>query len=543
MMRRFLVVALLVLPGLAHGAWPSSGSWTAWSAKFKLTSQSSIITAACDYYVLDLSLMPALFWSSVAADGDDIRCTQDDGETQVDYHLAYWDYGNTDGVLVIEQPHGASGATVDVDTYLYVGNAGAAAGTTSGAYPSAMQGHWWLQEQPTSATAIKDATANARNSTSIMGTMTSGDLVADAPYGNMKSIDFDGNDGITISSTVLDAGETASRFTISGWAKPSDASADRALMGTSGAQLNLYRENTGTVGWYGEARNSANSANFTTTATSGSTGAWQKVDFVWNGSNIYLYLNGSQISSAACTSWRSATLAWNLGYANGVWMVGQIGPCFVRSDALTADQIYTLHACESSNSTFWAISEVVVCGSGTTGLKLFGSNSQTSTANANWNDLGASLIDDATTTDVTLDDGGVYLSETITYAGADLSGVPTDATSYTVTLHVKRKREVGASLEINDVVVRFRDGSGTLQGDNLANVAGNWPTSAATASYPLTGYTPDGTDFTSSTGFDLQATGFDTNGATLAEVLTVWIEVDWEGAPCDEGSNWFSMWD
>jgi hypothetical protein len=144
---------------------------------------------------------------------------------------------------------------------------------------------------------------------------------------------------------------------------------------------------------------------------------------------------------------------------------------------------------------------------------------------------------------VTLDDNGVYESETITYDGADLSGVPTDATSYTVTIHIKRKAENSGGRAINDLVVRFRDGSGTLVGDNLADLAGVWPATAQTKEYPLTGYTPDGTDFTSSTGVDVQATGSNTNGATRAVFLTVWIVVDYEGAPCDEGSNWFSMWD
>jgi len=92
-------------------------------------------------------------------------------------------------------------------------------------------------------------------------------------------------------------------------------------------------------------------------------------------------------------------------------------------------------------------------------------------------------------------------------------------------------------------IARHIGWSGRLVGDNLGDLAGVWPATAQTKEYPLTGYTPDGTDFTSSTGVDVQATGSNTNGATLAEILTVWIEVDYEGAPCDEGSNWFSMWD
>ena len=240
---------------------------------------------------------------------------------------------------------------------------------------------------------------------------------------------------------------------------------------------------------------------------------------------------------AVIGSWARPSPIWHLS--------GGVGFAGIMASVESADVLSTEHNMWT-DSAFYSVGAWVPasdCGSGGTGLVLFGSNSQTSTANENWNDLGASLIDDATTTDVTLDDAGVYESETITYNGADLSGVPTDATSYTVTIHIKKKADTTGGKETNDLVVRFRDGSGTLVGDNLAEIAVPWPATATTVEYPLTGYTPDGTDFTSSTGVDVQATGFDTNGATLAEILTVWIEVDYEGAPCGEGSNWFSMWD
>ena len=119
-------------------------------------------------------------------------------------------------------------------------------------------------------------------------------------------------------------------------------------------------------------------------------------------------------------------------------------------------------------------------------------------------------------------------SETLKLTNPDYgTTIPTGAASYTVQFRIKRVRGTGGSNEVNDLVIKLIDDTGALVGDNLAATTTDWPTTAATADYTVTGVTLDGTEFTSAAGLAISATAINAAGAVDARVLVGWIKVDW----------------
>lgn len=210
------------------------------------------------------------------------------------------------------------------------------------------------------------------------------------------------------------------------------------------------------------------------------------------------------------------------------------GSAFVvlySNSARSAGYVSTMHAA-FTDADFTDISASIElgesCTSGSTGWVLFQSIAQTATAAADWANTADALVDDANTADVTLDEVTNVESEQLLFDNiAYGTTVPTDAVSYTVSLRVKRTAQTSSAKEINDLVVKFVDDTGTLVGDNLADTGLQWPSSLTTKDYTVTGVTFDGTEFDADTGMAISATGFDTNGNTLTEISVAWIKIDW----------------
>lgn len=367
-MNRFVLLLFAAcFSALACAEWPADGAYTAWGKKYRLTSQASKIHAANSWYFVDLADMPPSFWSNVQPDGDDIATTQDDGETPVYHKLLFIDTSTQQGLLAIAQPHGSAGATVDVDSYLYSGNAGASSASSASVFPSTLEGLWMLQEQPTSSAAILDSTSNGRNSDTIGGAMTSGDLLtsADGPHSALKCIDFDSNDYIRLPSTIFDDCETAGAYTFFAWVRPSLDAAEYGIFGSAGSQL-YVRFSTG-GSWYtleAHQRNGANSAFFISTGTADNMAknVWQMVHAVYNGSTLTTYVNGVQTGTVAATSLRSASLSFYMGFDSVSYLRGRMAEVGMYSTALSADQVRTMHA-NDTDSGFWSISEVIAASS------------------------------------------------------------------------------------------------------------------------------------------------------------------------------------
>lgn len=169
---------------------------------------------------------------------------------------------------------------------------------------------------------------------------------------------------------------------------------------------------------------------------------------------------------------------------------------------------------------------------GTTGLMLFQTGATTSASGTlvDWTNPTRPLTDSGDYASAALDNGGNYETEYLNLTNAVYpSAVPVGAPSYTVTFYIKRARDTGGGHRIDDLTVQFIDATGTRVGSNLALTA-NWPnTTAATQSYTLAGYTPDGTEFTSVAGLAIRATAINAAGNSEARVEAAWMEISWTG--------------
>lgn len=362
MMARFLYAFLLALSALApvarvEAAWPDDGDYAAWSHCFKLTTQATKIDGALDWYWLDLDDMPPEFWANVKANGGDLRFVEDDLTTAIYHRLIFIDTGTGKGLVAVAQPHGASGATVNIDSYVFVGNAGASAPGLS-PFPNTVEGLWMLQEAPTSSAAVTDWSGNGRNSTSIAGSMTSGDLITDSPHSGLKSLDFDSNDRVVLPSTIFDDVETNGTLTFWSWARPEyEGASATGLFASETNQFQVLHSDMDAINVL--LRNSTNSGEFV--ADSGAwqgwyTGEWALIHVVWNGSTLKAYHNGVERASVAATSIRNNTSAFSLGRGYSLFWRGKIGETGVASNALSADQVVTMRT-NVNDSAFWLIEE------------------------------------------------------------------------------------------------------------------------------------------------------------------------------------------
>ncbi len=89
---------------------------SSWSHRVKVTASANVL-AGLPFYV-DLSLMPAGFWSAVQTDGGDIRCTNDDAVTGIPCYIENFDTVGETGQLWVD-----SIGTAGQEFYIYYGNA------------------------------------------------------------------------------------------------------------------------------------------------------------------------------------------------------------------------------------------------------------------------------------------------------------------------------------------------------------------------------------------------------------------------------------
>lgn len=161
----------------------------------ELTVASASVGATLSNYpvYVDLSGLPADFWTNVQSDGGDIRVTESDGTTRCPAELVAIDTGTETGVLHFKAATIDSGS--DTTFRIYYGSGTGtmsqpAVGDTNGrnAVWSDYAAVLHLNTDPTAA--LVDSTGNGNDGTS-RGSMTSGDVVAGL-LGD--ALDLDGTD-------------------------------------------------------------------------------------------------------------------------------------------------------------------------------------------------------------------------------------------------------------------------------------------------------------------------------------------------------------
>lgn len=152
-------------------------SWlTGWDWRQKITIASSGAGLSANVANQPISIPVAAaqtaFWSNVLASGNDVRFTDSDGTTLLNYEIVKFDHAGTDARYKVLVPSVTSGA--DTVIYLYYGSAGAVAGENRTAtWPSSYKGVWHLDAN-SSLGAFGDSTSNGNNGTNTATTDAAG---------------------------------------------------------------------------------------------------------------------------------------------------------------------------------------------------------------------------------------------------------------------------------------------------------------------------------------------------------------------------------
>ncbi|MCA9378871.1 DUF2341 domain-containing protein, partial [Candidatus Dojkabacteria bacterium] len=293
------------------------------------------------------------------ANGYDIIFTSDAaGTTKLDHEIEK--YVSTTGEVEMWVNVPSVSVTADTTIYMFYGNSSVSytQENASGLW-SGYVGVWHLDEDPSgTAPQVIDYSTNGHNGTS-NGTMLTGDLVA-GQIGN--SLDFDGSDDyISVPAATALEPDT---LTFSAWIKTSNSTQYRTVfsnraaadddysyrMNFSGTNLAFTINTDGTSG-------GAASANVASSSVAD--GTWHYVTGVYDGSAVYIFLDGTYVTSTAKVSavlHDSGNDLWiGLQSTSTPYFLGVIDEVRLQSTPRFQAWLLTEYNNQNSPSTFYSL--------------------------------------------------------------------------------------------------------------------------------------------------------------------------------------------
>jgi len=314
-----------------------------------VTIQSSQVPAdLTDFRVLiDLSDLPAAFWSTVANGGGDIRCFKSDGTTELAREVVSCDTATDTGELYIKFA-GTLSSTVDTTIQIH------ADGTSSDYAVTATYGRNAVWSDYDVVLHLE----NGINSTGGSNGVGANIFTSSGYIGG--GFDFNGTD----SRIDVPLSSLAEPFSLQAWGAL-DFLSEKCILsvandGVSDSQHRLFHNVSNKAeasSFDGTLSAAAASSGLSTTST------WGKLDGVWaSASSRTAYFNGA--NSGTNTDTRAVTLIdrLTLGVTADstplAFWNGQIDEVRLRPSALSADWISTEYNNQSSPSTFYTASAV-----------------------------------------------------------------------------------------------------------------------------------------------------------------------------------------
>jgi hypothetical protein len=314
----------------------------------KITIDHTKVSADLTDYVVYVNLadMPALFWSTVANGGGDIRVYKSDGTTELAREIVACDTGTDTGEMHIKYS-GTLSSSVDTEIQIHADGSASEPAFTS----TYGRNNVWTDYEMVLhlVSGVSDSTGNGHAQTSSSGVTTgqTGKIGLGSTYSGSASYSYvNGN---------FPSGATAR--TISCWAKADVNTGNRfaisygndvgfQMMGISG---NLGGGNTW---WFTSNGSDQNS----TVAID--TSAFQKLAFKYTGTAQVGYVNGVQLTSANTTLNTGATqfTIGNYPAQTGASLDGTIDEIRVRESAVSDDWEETEYNNQNSASTFYTAS-------------------------------------------------------------------------------------------------------------------------------------------------------------------------------------------
>lgn len=356
---------------------PATPGWDDWSGFVELTIHSGTVAADLTRFPLyvDLSTLPAEFWSAVRADGGDIRATTSDATEELPTDLVSIDTLAEAGELHVLVPEVS--ASADTTIRVYYGNAEATrpAHTSQNGRNqvwSDYRGVWHLQDDPTGV--IVDSTGRGNDGTGV-GTAP-GDLVPGALAGS--GLSFAGASYVTIPDAA--SLDITQELTLQAWARIDSPSGDvnHFLIdktngtGSNGQYLFQY-DNRTAQGSPGRMRafNGSSSAAIGNPPTDwlgaqAALSSWTHLTFVQVQNQRTLYGNGAQRAQESLVTNYGGAIGNSLpltfgrrANTSGFELQGALDEIRIAARALTPAQVSAEHANQSAPSSFYTVGSVV----------------------------------------------------------------------------------------------------------------------------------------------------------------------------------------
>lgn len=180
-----------------------------WDYRIKLTFDNTASSGDLDDFIPLVSVnSTTLDFDHCQNDGDDIRFTDSDGETLLDFYTVTWDNTTEVADFQVEVPTIDAGSSTD-HIYMYYGNDGAANGENAGGFPSNL-----VLNSPLYA---DDASGSSWSSPDSYGHSHS---LSGNPTHSSSGRYFDGNDGVSAGNNA--ALQVEDYMTLIMWVKPGD---------------------------------------------------------------------------------------------------------------------------------------------------------------------------------------------------------------------------------------------------------------------------------------------------------------------------------
>ncbi len=345
-----------------------------WNYRVKVTVQNSKVDVnLTDFPVyVDLSDLPAGFFTNVKNDGSDIRVTQADGTTEQAREIVTITTGSSIGEIHFKASSLSS--STDTDFYIYYGNAGASEPAEDATYGrentwnSDYIAVWHLQESADGTVdEYLDSTSNDNDGTGGDGNSPNTPVQIDGKIAKGQDfIDSPSFDFIKVpdsASLVFSSG-----FTFSAWVWPDEVPGSANDLGDfimsknnafAGNQMEFEWGWTDSVRpgvqWY------SNAFDFGVANTYPTAGQWNHMVATFDGTDVDYFLDGSADGGYTPFNNPPPNTVYDLNIggirprSTGYDFEGKLDEIRIQSGEVSATFISTEHNNQNSPSTFYAV--------------------------------------------------------------------------------------------------------------------------------------------------------------------------------------------
>lgn len=349
----------------SEGAYGHLDPWfdAAWGYRVAITVDDAQVPSTQTSFpvYVDLSDLPASFFTNAKSDGCDIRVVESDETTETAFELVSYSAGGTGELHFMADSLTGSGGG-DTVFYIYYGNSGASCYATTDTYGAEAVWTNYVLKYPYEGNSSDSSGSHDGSNTSV--TYSAGRIGQAAVYAGGSSYTTPGGsvvDGVYSYSFWIKT--SANTGIIYSSHNTSAVDYFKVTLGTSGG-------GSGTNGKISSGRNGGSGWSNVTQTNTVNSNTWVHMVAIVNGTSISFYKNGSSDGSGTISSGTFgstpdaegiASISWALGSDSFVGSLDNFG---IYNGALTANWVTTEYNNQSNPGTFYTVGSEEAQGGG-----------------------------------------------------------------------------------------------------------------------------------------------------------------------------------